>query len=581
MKKRWNLLEPDRDLVCAFQSQLGASPILARLLALRGCKDPESAHKFLNPSYRDIHDPYLMLGMNDAVSRVLKAVDSGEKILIYGDYDVDGTTGTVILRRALQMLGSETAYHVPHRFTEGYGIRQTALEKAHAEGFSLVITVDCGIRAHEPLNWAQSAGLEVIVTDHHLPDDHRGAPPAFCVLNPNQNGCQYPDKNLAGVGVAFKLVHALLRERGREHLVKYFLKIVAIGTVADVAQLSGENRAIVSLGLVDLPKTPNQGLQALMWVAGYGRGQELTSTDLAFRIAPRINAAGRMDAATTVVELFEARELPLARQLAMRLDALNRERQKVQAEILRKAIAELDSIAEEHSSVAVITGEGWHRGVIGLAASKVAERLNRPCVVISFDEDGVGHGSGRSIEPYHLLNGLTVCADLFQDFGGHSHAAGLSISRNCVDEFRRRLAEHAASLLSEDDLTAAIQIDAEILPESLSLSLVDELRKLEPFGSGNPAPTFMTRGVRLASEPRLINESHLELRLEDTTGRLFEAIWWNGVEELEGRTLETNNRIEIAYRLQARTFGGESRLQLNVLDVKLASAEVQVGNSVH
>ena len=330
-----------------------------------------------------------MLGMQDAVARVLRAIDAGEKILVYGDYDVDGTTGTVVLRRALSLLGAQTGFHVPHRFTEGYGIQQAALEKAREDGYTLVISVDCGIRAFEPLHWARENNLDVIVTDHHLPDEGVGAPPAFCVLNPNQHGCQYPDKNLAGVGVAFKLAHALFRERGRESQIAGFLKMVAIGTVADVAQLVGENRAIVALGLADLPKATNPGLRALMEIAGCNNGRGMTAYDLGFRLGPRINAAGRMDAARAVVELFEAEDSAEAKRLAEHLDTRNRERQGVQQEIVNLALAEFESSVDSKSQthVAVIAGDGWHRGVIGIAASKIAEKLHRPCIVISLDSD--------------------------------------------------------------------------------------------------------------------------------------------------------------------------------------------------
>jgi single-stranded-DNA-specific exonuclease len=280
----------------------GVSGVVAGVLAARGVASGEEARALLNPSLGQLHDPYLMLGMREAVGRVLRAVDAGERILIYGDYDVDGTTGTVVLRRALEFLGAKTGYHVPHRFTEGYGIRRDVLERAKSEGYGLVISVDCGIRAFEPLEWARENGLDVIITDHHLPDDAEGAPPAFAVLNPNQKACAYPDKNLAGVGVAFKLAHALFRERGREAQVPGFLKVVAIGTVADVAQLTGENRAIVALGLRDLRHATNPGLRALMEVAGCGDGSGMKAFDIGFRLGPRINAAGRMDAARAVVE---------------------------------------------------------------------------------------------------------------------------------------------------------------------------------------------------------------------------------------------------------------------------------------
>ena len=452
--------------------------------------------------------------MTDAVKRLLHAIDNQEPILIYGDYDVDGTTGTAVLLRALRMLGATAGYHVPHRFTEGYGIRQDALEKASSEGYKLVVSVDCGITAHEPLIWARANGLDIIVTDHHLPDADEGAPPALAVLNPNQHGCDYPDKNLAGVGVAFKLIHALFRERGREAQVPGFLKMVAIGTVADVAKLVGENRAIVTLGLSDLPRARNHGLRALIEIAGCGEDSEMTAYDLGFRIGPRINAAGRMDAARAVVELFDAKTKEEARHLAEHLDTRNRERKEAQREIFNRAVEEFESGAERDSQThaAVIAGDGWHRGVIGLAASKIAERLNRPCVVISLDGD-VGHGSARSIEAYHLFDGLTACRDLLEKFGGHSHAAGLSIRRGQIPEFRRRLNEHAASCLTEQDLVPTLNIDAEVQPRELSFQLSQELGALEPFGAGNPRPVFVTRGFRVMSEPQIIKEQHLKLRV--------------------------------------------------------------------
>ena len=569
LAKRWLIREPDKQRAATLAGVLGVSTIVAGLLIARGFDTEDSARKFLHPSHDQLHDPTLMLGMQAAVARILWAIDAGEKILVYGDYDVDGTTGTVVLRRALQLLGARTGYHVPHRFTEGYGIQQSALEKARADGFSVVVSVDCGIRAHEPLHWAIANGLDVIVTDHHLPDEDEGAPPAFAVLNPNQRGCLYPDKNLAGVGVAFKLAHALFRERGMEHKVGGFLKLVAIGTVADVAQLVGENRSIVALGLADLHKATNPGLRALMEVAGCGDGRGMTAYDLGFRIGPRINAAGRMDAARAVVELFEATEADEARRLASHLDARNIERQGVQREIVKLALEEMETAggSARGSHVAVIAGDGWHRGVIGIAASKIAEKINRPCVVISL-EDNLGHGSARSIEAYHLLNGLTDCADLFEKFGGHSHAAGLTIRRERINELRRRLNDHAASCLKDEDLQPLVHIDAELLPSALTLKLTEELSQLEPFGAGNRRPLFMTRDLQLVSEPRVMKERHLKLFLAGADNRRLEAVWWGGVEELDGQTLKAGDRIELAYTVEANTWRGETRLQLVVEDLK-------------
>ncbi|HKG46446.1 MAG TPA: single-stranded-DNA-specific exonuclease RecJ [Pyrinomonadaceae bacterium] len=562
--KRWIVREHDAERAASLARVLGVSPILAALLITRGYADERAARVFLSPAYDQLHEPYSMLGMKEAVARLQRAIDTREPILIYGDYDVDGTTGTAVLLRALKLLGANAGFHIPHRFTEGYGIQQAALEKAVADGYKLVVSVDCGIRAHEPLYWARDHGLDVIITDHHLPDEKSGAPPAFAVLNPNQAGCPYPDKHLAGVGVAFKLVHALFREHGREAQVPAFMKVVAIGTVADVAKLVGENRTIVAIGLKDLARVTNPGLRALIDVAGCGDGKGMTAYDVGFRLGPRINAAGRMDAASAVVELFDTRDSEEARRLANHLDARNEERKTVQQQIIDLAVAELKDPKECY--VAVIAGEGWHRGVIGIAASKIAERVNRPCVVLSVDGD-MAHGSGRSIEAYHLLNGLTACADLFEKFGGHSHAAGISIRPERIAEFRRRLNEHAASCLTADDLEPHVHVDLELAPEAVTFGLARELDALEPFGAGNPRPVFVTRNLRCLSEANVIKDRHLKLRLAGPQNRPLEAVWWNCI-ETPGETPQLNGSIELAYTLETSAWNGDYRMQLNVIDLR-------------
>ena len=545
---------------------LGVSPILAALLISRGYDDASSARSFLTPNNKQIHEPFLMLGMREAVARLEQAIDNQEPILIYGDYDVDGTTGTAVLLRALKLLGAQTGFHVPHRFTEGYGIQQAALERARNEGYKLVVSVDCGIRAHEPLYWARDNGLDVIITDHHLPDGDQGSPPALAVLNPNQVGCNYPDKHLAGVGVAFKLVHALFRERGRESQVAAFMKIVAIGTVADVAKLVGENRAIVALGLKDLAKARNPGLRALMEVAGCGDGKGMTAYDLGFRLGPRINAAGRMDAAKAVVELFDTRDTEEARRLAIHLDTRNEERKVVQQQIIDLAVAELADNGKPGSHVAVIAGEGWHRGVIGIAASKIAERINRPCVVFSI-EGNVAHGSGRSIAAYHLLDGLTSCADLFEKFGGHSHAAGVTIRPERIDQLRERLNQHAASCLTADDLEPSVTIDMELRAEDVTFGLTKELQSLEPYGAGNTRPVFCSRGLRLVSEPVVMKDRHVKMRLAGANNRPLEALWWNCIEPGQ-QTPELKGSIELAYTIETSVWNDEIKVQLNVADLR-------------
>ena len=563
--KKWTIRKHDHERVQQFGRDLGVHPLVAALLIARGYDTREKADAFLSPSLKHLHDPFLLKGMRDAVDRIQKAVRDGEKIMIWGDYDVDGTTGTVLLRRAFKLLGVESEFHVPNRFTEGYGVNIPALEEAKARGVSLVITVDCGIRSFEPLEWARDTSLDVIVTDHHLSDEARGNPPAVAVVNPNQTGCEYPDKHLAGVGVAFKLATALLSESGLEHETPGFLKIAAIGTVADVMDLTGENRAIVAIGLKDLLLTDNCGLRALMEVADCT--SEMTSYHIGFRIGPRINAAGRMDVAKHVVELLEETDFVKARQLASLLDSRNRERQQTQQKITELAFAE--AAGQVSSNFVVVAGEGWHRGVIGLAASRIADKLYRPAIVLSI-EDGMAQGSARSIPGVHLLNALEAAQDLFEQFGGHRAAAGMKIRTERISELRRRLSEYADSTFGAEDLVPELTVDAVLLPETIDLRLIDTISMLEPFGQGNPKPIFVTKGLTLREDPFVMKEKHLRLKLASDTGRQFEAVWWDGVDRSKGRTLLRGSRIELAYVLEVNNWQGNRKVQLVVEDFREA-----------
>ncbi|HUR97110.1 MAG TPA: single-stranded-DNA-specific exonuclease RecJ [Pyrinomonadaceae bacterium] len=563
MDKRWVIKKHDHAVAARLADELKISRLVAALLIARGYDTSESAHKFLNPCYDDLHEPLLLKGMREAVARIFKAIDDGEKILIWGDYDVDGTTGTVLLRKTLGILGGSTSFHVPNRFTEGYGVNIPALEEAKADGCKVVISVDCGIRSFEPIAWAKENGLDFIVTDHHISDPVRGNPDAFAVINPNQPGCEYPDKHLAGVGVAFKLAHALLREKEKEHLVPAFLKIAAIGTVADIMKLTGENRAIVALGLQDLPNTQNYGLKALMEVADCTSA--MTSYHIGFRIAPRINAAGRMDVAKHVIELFECEDFAKARTLAAILDSRNRERQRVQQQITELALLETKEFGAR--KFVVVAGEGWHRGVIGLAASRIAERLHRPTIVLSI-ENGYAHGSARSIANYHLLDALESCPDLFEQFGGHAAAAGMKIRSDRIEAVRDALNAYAEGSLTDEHLQPQLNIDARVSPGTLTLQMVQELTRLEPFGAGNPKPVFVTNGLQIREEPRVMKDKHLKLWLTDGEGRRFEAVWWDGVERSSGRTLTPGSRIEMAYTAEVNVWQSNRRLQLVVEDLR-------------
>ncbi|HET9531839.1 MAG TPA: single-stranded-DNA-specific exonuclease RecJ, partial [Blastocatellia bacterium] len=522
LNKRWVQVQCDSQCVGRLARELKVSDLIATLLANRGITEVETAHKFLNPKLSDLHDPFLMRDMREAVDRVLRAVEQKEKILIYGDYDVDGTTSTVILKKALSIAGADVHYYIPERLKDGYGLREDAMERAKEEGYHLIISVDTGIRARQVVEHARSLGLDIIITDHHLPEE--GLPRAHAVLNPKRTDCSYPDKNLAGVGVAFKLAQALLTETGYARYVESFIKIAAIGTIADIVPLIGENRVIAKYGLLGLERPSNLGLRALLEVAGIAN-RPITSFDVGFRIGPRINAAGRMAGANAVVDLFDATDFQTAMQMALSMDHQNAARQQAEADILAQIFAEIERNTDISSShVAVIAGEGWHRGVIGIAAARVVEQIHRPTIIISI-ENGIGHGSGRSIRAFHLLDGLSTCAELFERFGGHSHAAGLAVRAENVDELRRRLNEHARKVLKEEDLIPIIDIDYRLPLKQATLELMEELMQLEPHGPGNPQPVFETQGAQIVSAPRVLKDKHLKFRVLQGN-RWLDCLWW-------------------------------------------------------
>jgi single-stranded-DNA-specific exonuclease len=486
---------------------------LARLLTARGVVDAEAAERFLSPSLAHLHSPSLMTGMKAAVDRLDKAIENKERILIYGDYDVDGTTAIVILKTAIELCGGAAEFHVPHRIRDGYDMRDDVIERAAAAGIRLITSVDMGIRAFGPAGTARRLGVDLIVTDHHLPGPD-GIPDALAVINPNQTGCDYPCKTLCGAGVAFKLAQALIERRrvgDQSRLLASFMKVVAIATIADSVPLTGENRVFAKLGLEGLRNAVNPGLKALLDVAQLS-GKPLTSGEVAFRIAPRINAAGRMDVARDVIDLFSVKDPARAREIAERLDKLNAERQEEERRIVQ-AIAtrcEEDPLLRDAFCM-VIDGDGWHRGVIGITATRVVERHHRPALVISRDGEEA-HGSGRSIRPFHLLNALESCSHLFTRYGGHSHAVGFSLPSARVPELRAHLDAYARDRLTLADLAPSLELEGELPLEELTPQFFQVLQRLEPFGVGNREPIFSAR-VRLLEPPRVMKEKHVKLRV--------------------------------------------------------------------
>jgi len=533
-----------------------------------------------------------MLGMAAAVERIQRAVREGEPILIYGDYDVDGTTATVLLKTAIERTApkdrpAQVRYHVPHRIREGYGMQTGVLADAAAAGVRLVISVDTGIRAFAAATQAKALGLDLIVTDHHLPDEAQGVPEAVAVINPAQPGCGYPFKSLCGAAVAFKLAHAILRaacesdaerERLERALVPSFLKLVAIATIADSVPLEGENRVIAALGLRELRNPVQVGLRALMEVAQIPVDRAPTATEVGFRIAPRINAAGRMDVASDVVELFLTRDGERAKELATKLNRLNDERRATEARALEAIDERLTALRGEDGEFPalcfVMDDADWHRGVLGILASRIVDRTGRPALVLTH-EDGQAHGSGRSIEGYHLLDALTAIdgdRDVFTRFGGHAHAVGFSLPTARVAELRERMECHSAALLSGDLLATPLECDVEVGLEELTPEFYGWLERCGPFGVGNREPVLLTRRARLAAEVRVIKERHVCLDVVAGDARFSALGWSRGNLEWTARCQEMELAagacVDLAYRLRAKSNPYYPGLELELVDLQ-------------
>jgi single-stranded-DNA-specific exonuclease len=513
--------------------------------------------------------------MQPAVQRLLAAVAQRERIAIHGDYDVDGITATVILRRAIEIIGGEVMHFVPDRLKDGYGLQPATIDRLAAEGVRLIVSVDCGIRAAEAAARARALGIDLIITDHHEPDGD--LPVALAVINPRRKDCRYPDKHLAGVGVALKLVHALLQESGRGlDLLPHFIKVAAIGTLADVVPLVGENRVIARCGLDGLSAGPNgAGLEALLLETGLS-GRTLDSFHVSFMLAPRLNAAGRMNSPDLALDLLllkgrDADVRDRARVLARQLSEENARRQEQEAAILADAKRYVEHDPDVGGqNILVVAGRDWHRGVIGIVASKLVEAYHKPALVLAI-EDGMAYGSGRSISSFDLLASLEGCADVFLRFGGHRLAAGVTLAADRIDELRRRLAVHANAALSPTDLVPRLRIDAPLGLAEISGDVVRGLGRLGPFGASNPKPVFRASAVDLAAAPKKLKDRHLSLIVKQG-GRSFRAMAWRAAER---ETYWSVHRfgLELAYSLDENEFRGERVTELTVADLRLPAEQ--------
>jgi single-stranded-DNA-specific exonuclease len=564
-RTRWLLPEPpDAVAVRALCDELQLPEPICRLLAARGHAPAETAKRFLRPRLDQLFPPSQLLDLDRAVERLVRAIRDNETILVHGDYDVDGMSSTTLMTRALRMLGGVVVPFIPRRLLDGYDLTEAGVRAARDAGATVVVTCDCGTSAVTPVATLQSLGIDVIISDHHLPGGD--LPNAFAVLNPKRSGCGSEDKDLAAVGVAFKLALAVTRAMGgNEHNVFGMLDLVALATIADIAPLRGENRIFARYGLRMLGETRNVGLRALIRAAGLD-GKPLTAGRVGFILAPRLNAVGRLGHAMRGVELLMSTDEHEANSIARELEEFNARRQEIDRAVLEEARQRVLQLDLDETYGIVLAADGWHPGVIGIVASRIVEEFGRPTILIGLDGDE-GKGSGRSISRFDLHGGIGRCKHLLKRFGGHRSAAGVTIARDQVDAFTRCFNEAARAALTADDLVPELRVDMEVALDDITPDFEALLRHLEPCGMGNPSPMLVTRGVRLAAPPRSVGKGGLKLRIATSSGDL-EAIGWT----LGARAGEITPgaTLDIAYRLERDEYQGVSRLQARLADFRLS-----------
>ena len=566
-KKKWVLLSRNnaREDVLRISDEYNLPPVLATVLLNRGI---ENIEEYIAPETEKLHDPFLMKGMQEATERILLAIERNEKITVYGDYDVDGITSTAVLVKFLTAHGADVGYYIPDRLEEGYGMNIGAIDAIAAQETKLLITVDCGITAVSEINYAKEKGMDVIVTDHHECKDE--LPAAYCILNPKQQDCSYPFKKLAGVGVVFKLLQALTirMKYHMKELLEEYLDIVAIGTVADVMPLLGENRIIVKKGLALMKYTVNRGLMALIAQAEVD-ASAVTAGTIGFILAPRINAAGRMGDPKTAVEMLLSEDERTAREYAAILDSENRERQATEQSIMEQALAILENNKSmQDDYVLVLDHEDWHHGIIGIVASKISEQTGKPCILIS-TTDGKGKGSGRSIKGFNLFRALENSGELLTKFGGHELAAGLSIEADKISAFREKINKHAKEILVPDDFIPRIYVDTELPIEYVNMNTAEKLTQLEPYGMGNGSPIFFARGLKITGIRPLSEGRHIKLTLFKD-GNSIEAVGFGMGSYLE--EIKLNDIIDILFQVDINVFRGERHAQAVLKDMRFSDS---------
>ncbi len=602
-ERKWILKSADSEqnssAINKIARELRINPIIAKLLYSRGYTDTATVKAFLYMEKELLCNPFEMKDMDKGVERIKAAIRRKEKITIYGDYDVDGVTSVCTLYLYLKKQGADIDYYIPNRAGEGYGVSVSAINQLKQNGTSLIITVDTGITAIEEVEYAKSIGVDFLITDHH--ECHSQIPNASAVINPHRPDCSYPFKELAGVGVVFKLISAyeervlgFKRRVAAEHIFLEYADIVAIGTIADVMPIKSENRLIVSFGLTMIENTKRPGLIALMEASSQKETKhnerkkkrtKITSGYIGYNIAPRINAAGRVRSASMAVELFLAKDMEVAKALAEQLCAANKERQAEENKIMQEAYEKIESQKMDKDPVIVLDSDGWHHGVIGIVASRITEKFSRPTILVSFEgcgdtKDGndMGKGSGRSIKGLNLVDALCHCDDLLAKFGGHELAAGLSVTRENLPRFREKINEYARNNLSCDDMIPTVEADMKISFSSISLSLAEDLQVLEPYGVGNPTPTFLTEAINVNEITSISEGKHTRFSLGEGRGTVSAMFFSNSPDSLG---IYNGDKVDVIYNLDINEWLGRRTVQLNIKDIKHSNGQNKVFENEH
>lgn len=560
MNKKWQICECDKEKVENIKNKYNLNSLLATILVNKNIIDKEKIRLFLEPNRNDFYDPYLINDMDIATDRIIKAINNQEKVIIYGDYDVDGITSITVLKSFLKDVGLQASYYIPNRLEEGYGLNKDAINKIAKQGYTLMITVDCGITAIEEVEYANSLGIETIITDHHEPGEE--LPNALAVIDNKRKDSKYPFRELAGVGVAFKVSQALSKKLNlKEETYLKYLDIVCVGTISDIVPLVDENRVITKLGMLLVKQTKNLGLRSILNSSGY---RQINSMAISFGVAPRINACGRLGDAEEALKLLLSTDIYEVNELTNKLNEHNRQRQEIEKSISKEAIEKIENEKLNENRTIVVGGKNWHHGVIGIVSSKITEKYFKPSILLSLEENGIAKGSGRSIPGFDLHEALMKCEDLLDKFGGHSMAVGLTLKQENLSEFYKRF-ENFAKESKIEEIVPIINVDAKIELSDINKKVIEDLRQLEPFGEANKMPIFALKNVKIDSIRSLSDGKHLKLTLREKN-QVISAIGFN-IGNLVNE-YKIGDRIDIAGTLEINTYNGMENLQINIKDVK-------------